>query len=236
MIQNIVPPIYAIFLTPRRGELEGEGMEIQDDDDADFRGRRVSGASSDSDSAKDVVLDGFSVRAIGLYQKQAELTDRLWSYFGSLSFFAILLALTAPVFRMRGWLPHKSGYFVVLICLVLVAYFAFSVGNRSSLRQSQEALERIAAQAQMASGIKLRVIRPKDAAFFHGLVTLITLAIMIVGFKIALTGETAAREGSNESPGISAPDSSGSPARSRSQEPLREPSAPSLPQEESNRS
>jgi len=148
-------------------------------------GRRVSDAYR-AGTEEAVLLTEFSVRAIGLYQKQAELADRLWSYFGSMSFFAIILSLAAPIFRQRELLPPTGAYLEVLLLLIVVAYWAFSVGNRSALRQSQEALERIAAQAQMASGIKLRVVRPRDAAFFHTIVSLITLLSLTVGFAQAL--------------------------------------------------
>ena len=66
-----------------------------------------------------------------------------------------------------------------------MGYDAFSVGNRQALKVSQNALERIAAQAQAASGIELEVIKPAKAIFFPCLVSLITVVMMIMGFAIA---------------------------------------------------
>lgn len=134
-----------------------------------------------------VQLTDLSVRAIGLYQRQAELTDRLWSYFGTNSAFAILAALTAPVLAGTGWLRGESSHMYVraLLALAVLAYFGFSLGNREALRVSQEALERIATQAQAASGIELEVIKPAKALLFHKVVSALTLALMVTGFVVA---------------------------------------------------
>jgi len=132
-----------------------------------------------------VQLTDLSVRAISLYQQQAELTDRLWSYFGTNSALATLASLVAPMVARAGWLPTQDAYVRTLLTLTIVAYYAFTAGNRQALRVSQEALERIAAQAQAASGIELEVIKPAKALFFHRIVSLFVLAIMTVGFGIA---------------------------------------------------
>jgi len=132
-----------------------------------------------------VQLTDLSVRAIGLYQKQAELTDRLWSYFGTNSAIATLIALAAPILAEADWLPTNNAYVRALLALAVVAYYAFSIGNRQALKVSQEALERIAAQAQAASGIELEVIKPAKAMFFQRVVSLMTVVIMVTGFAIA---------------------------------------------------
>ena len=131
-----------------------------------------------------VQLTHLSVRAISLYQKQAELTDRLWSYFGTNSAFATLVALIAPILSQNRLLP-QSYFLRILLGLTILAYWAFSLGNRQSLKVSQEALERIAAQAQAASGIELKIIKPAKALLFHKVVSLVVTAIMIVGFVMA---------------------------------------------------
>jgi len=151
-------------------------------------GRRVSPDESTGYTEQGTVqLTDLSVRAIGLYQRQAELTDRLWSYFGTNSAFAILAALAAPVLAGGGWFRWESShaYVRVLLGLAVLAYYGFSAGNRQALRVSQEALERIATQAQAASGIELEVIKPAKALLFHRLVSFLTLALMITGFVIA---------------------------------------------------
>lgn len=164
------------------------GDIIYDDGpDRPEEGRPVSDNSVSVEKEKDTVqLTDLSVRAIGLYQKQAELTDRLWSYFGTISSFAALVALAAPLLAKAQWLPARSWYTVSLLVLIVLGYFAFTIGNRLALKVSQEALERIAAQAQVASGIGLDVIKPAKAVLFHRLVSLLVLAIMVVGFVIAI--------------------------------------------------
>jgi hypothetical protein len=69
--------------------------------------------------------------------------------------------------------------------LLVLAYVAFSQGNRQALRVSQDALERIAAQAQLSSGIKFEVILTARGLLFHRVVSLITIALMTVGFSSA---------------------------------------------------
>lgn len=133
-----------------------------------------------------VQLSDLSARAISLYQKQAELTDRLWSYFGTNSAYAVLAALAAPLLAHVKFLPRGWPY-VGLLCLAVLAYLAFSIGNRQALKVSQEALERIAAQAEVASGIRLEVVKPPKAVLFHWVVSAVVVIIMGVGFWIAQT-------------------------------------------------
>lgn len=149
-------------------------------------GRAVSPSTPTGNSERDTVqLTDLSVRAISLYQQQAELTDRLWSYFGTNSALATLASLIAPMVARAGWLVTQDFYVRALLALTIVAFYAFSTGNRQALRVSQRALERIAAQAQAASGIELEVIKPAKALFFHAVVSFFVLAIMAVGFGIA---------------------------------------------------
>lgn len=169
-----------------RSEDSPDDRAVDRSADSPDDGRVASSWSSLDEEAGTVQLTELSVRAIALYQKQAELTDRLWSYFGSNSMFATLVALAAPVFARMGWLPTDGVYLRVLLGLAVVAYYAFCVGNRQALEVSQEALERIAAQAQMASGIELKVIRPAKALLFHRVVSLMIAVIMLTGFGIAL--------------------------------------------------
>ena len=143
----------------------------------------ISGvAASRSPEEGTVQLTDLSVRAISLYQKRAELTDWLWSYFGTNSAFAVLAALAAPLLERAGVLPRDWAYLNWLLGLAVLAYFAFSLGNRHALRVSQEALERIAAQAEVASGIRLEVVRPVNAVFFHKTVSGLVTVIMVFGF------------------------------------------------------
>lgn len=151
-------------------------------------GRSISpNGPTDSPESGTVQLTGLSVRAISLYQKQAELTDRLWSYFGTNSAYAVLGALAAPLLANAGILPRGELYVSLLLCLVVVAYLAFSIGNRQALKVSQEALERIAAQAEVASGIRLEIVKPSKAIAFHKIVSTLVLLITVVGFWIAQT-------------------------------------------------
>jgi len=132
-----------------------------------------------------VKLTDLSVRSISLYQKQAELTDRLWSYFGTNSALAVLAGLVAPLLARGGLLPGDELYVRILLGLAAVAYLAFSTGNRTALLISQEALERIAAQAAVASGIPLEVVKPARAKVFHQVVSALVFAIVSAGFVIA---------------------------------------------------
>jgi len=132
-----------------------------------------------------VQLSALGVRTIALYQRQAGLTDRLWAYFGTNSLVSVLVALVAAVLAQAGNLPRSPVFLGSLFVLLLCAYFAFAMGNRAAMSVSQAALERIAAQAQMASGVELRVIAPAKARFFHRAITVLTLLIMSVGFWTA---------------------------------------------------
>jgi hypothetical protein len=154
-------------------------------------GRPVSSSNSSQGPEKDTVqLSDLSVRAIALYQKQAALTDRLWSYWGTNSAFATLVALVAPVLSSNGLFPSQSVFMRALLVLAVLAYLAFTSGNRQALRVSQEALERIAAQATVASGIRLEVVKPAKALLFHKLVSTVIFAIMVVGFFLADQGRS----------------------------------------------
>lgn len=164
-------------------ELSDDALSLQTPPD----GRPVSPSEpTDAPEGGTVQLSDLSVRAISLYQKQAELTDRLWSYFGTNSAFAVLAALAAPLLANANILPRGSPYLSMLLVLTVLAYLAFSIGNRQALKVSQEALERIAAQAEVASGIRLEVVKPPKAIAFHAIVSGLVLLIMAVGFWIAL--------------------------------------------------
>ena len=142
-------------------------------------------ASIEMSESGTVLLTDLSVRAIALYQKQAELTDRLWSYFGINCTAAIVVGLAAPILATRGWFPVSDSYLAALLLLLVGAFTSFTIGNRRALLVSQAALQRIAAQAQMASGIELEVIRPDNAASFHKIVTLVVLCAMGTGLFMA---------------------------------------------------
>lgn len=153
----------------------------------DFGDVTVSSAVSDRISSDgSVQLTELTVQVIGLYQDQSALTDRLWIDFGKFSGIAVLLSLAAPVLARLGWLPTETVYGRLLLWATAVVYIAFSIGNGHALRVAQDALERIAAQAQMASSIRLEVIRPASAVLFQRLLSIVTAGMVITGIWISI--------------------------------------------------
>lgn len=130
-------------------------------------------------------LSDLSARAIGLFQKQSELTDKLWSYFGTYSGMAVLAALIAPILAHNNLLPSPSSFMNALYVLSGVAYGLFAYSSREAVQISQGALLRIAAQAAVASGIPLDAVKTKRALAFHRWISRLVLLTMIVGFLMA---------------------------------------------------
>lgn len=162
-------------------------------DKDEYAGRTVSRSTPSSGGTTrevgTVQLTDLSVRAIGLYQKQSELTDRLWAYFGTYSGMAVLAGLLAPILAENSLIPTGSNYMIALFCLTVFCYAIFSYSNREALKVSQEALGLIAAQAAVASGIPLVVVKTARAMSFHKLVSLVILVTMVVGFVSAASVE-----------------------------------------------
>lgn len=127
-------------------------------------------------------LTDLSVRAIGLFQKQSELTDRLWSYFGTYSGMAVLAAMLAPILAHNALVPSGSLFMNALYALAMVAYMLFSHSNREAVQISQAALLRIASQATVASGIPLDAVKTPRAMMFHKAVSHLIVLTMFVGF------------------------------------------------------
>lgn len=133
-----------------------------------------------------VRLTSLGVAVIGLFQKQAELTDRLWTYFASVSLTGVLVALVGAVLAQQDLLPARTFLLGFLLVMLVVAYLFFSAGNRKALVTAQEVLVTLAGQARAQSGVELRrPSSPKAAKFFHVVVTLLVAVIMSVGFWIA---------------------------------------------------
>lgn len=152
-------------------------------------GRAISKDSSEKNAieADTVLLTDLSARAISLFQKQSELTDKLWAYFGTYSGVALLAALGAPIFAQNGLLFSDLKYYsIILFSLLAVAYWIFSYSNRESLSVAQEALGRMASQATVSSGIPFAVIKTSRAMAFHRSISTIVLLSLVVGFYSAV--------------------------------------------------
>ncbi|MDM0014783.1 hypothetical protein QTH87_20230 [Variovorax sp. J22P168] len=156
-----------------------------------YRGRAISPDGPPVERAREqdtVQLTDLSARAISLFQKQSELTDKLWAYFGTYSGMAMLAALGAPILAQNGLLPSNSTFYLItLFSLATLAYFVFAYSNRESLNVAQEALGRMAAQATVASGIPFAVVKTPRAMAFHKCISWIILCTLVVGFWSAVS-------------------------------------------------
>ena len=122
---------------------------------------------------QNVQLTEIGAKMVEIYQKQAELSDRVWSYFSQyttmLIVLSFLLLLYGPNIKAPWW----------VWAVPFVGYVIFACGNHRALKSSLDELFMLRGAAVGKSGLRLQKIEPSSHRRFHIALSVFALLIYL---------------------------------------------------------